>query len=61
MYKIGGLNKDELGLIFVKDKMSFVAVKRGKINRLLQNIRGKKIKGKSVLCKRAYENEKRKH
>ena len=42
----GKLEKDELGLIEVKDFSSFVAVKKDKINALLENIKDEKMKGK---------------
>jgi ATP-dependent RNA helicase DeaD len=42
----GKLEKDELGLIEVKDFTSFVAVKQHKINALLENIKDEKMKGK---------------
>lgn len=40
----GGLAKDELGLIEVQDKASFVAIKRNKIHQTLDLIRNEKIK-----------------
>jgi superfamily II DNA/RNA helicase len=48
LLKTGKLEKDELGLIDVKDNISFAAVKRNKVDRLLQNISGEKIKNKKV-------------
>ena len=42
----GTLEKDELGLIEVKDFSSFVAVKQHKIKALLENIKDEKMKGK---------------
>lgn len=42
----GGLQKDEIGLIEVKDFMSFVAVKRSAYETFLQKIKDEKIKGK---------------
>ena len=41
----GGLQKDELGLIIVKDHNSFVAVKKHKIKPLLPLVQNEKIKG----------------
>ncbi len=41
----GGLQKDELGLIIVKDHNSFVAVKKHKIKSLLPLVQNEKIKG----------------
>ncbi|MBC7485879.1 MAG: DEAD/DEAH box helicase [Cytophagaceae bacterium] len=40
----GGLAKDDLGLIEVQDKSSFVAIKRDKIHQTLNAIRNEKIK-----------------
>jgi len=42
----GKLEKDDLGLIEVKDFISFVAVKYPKVKSLLQNIKDEKMKGK---------------
>lgn len=42
----GKLEKGDLGLIEVKDFVSFAAVKFKKVNELLQNIRDEKMKGK---------------
>lgn len=44
----GKLNKDEIGRIEVLDYSSFVAVKRNKINKVVQLLRYEKIKKKSV-------------
>jgi len=44
----GGLQKEDLGLIEVKDTSSYVAVKRGKIERLFKILQGEKIKGKKL-------------
>lgn len=48
LIKIGGLEKTDIGLIEVKHFFAYVAIKRNKINDLLKNIRGKKIKGKAI-------------
>ena len=42
----GKLDKDDLGLIEVKDFISFVAVKMTAVKSLLQNLKDKKMKGK---------------
>ena len=42
----GKLEKGDLGLIEVKDFISFAAVKYGKVKELLQNIREEKMKGR---------------
>jgi superfamily II DNA/RNA helicase len=44
----GGLDKEDLGLIEVLDHSSYAAVKRNKIERVVQAIKGEKIKGKKV-------------
>lgn len=41
----GGLQKDELGLIIVKDRNAFVAVKKHKIKSFLPLVQNEKIKG----------------
>jgi superfamily II DNA/RNA helicase len=45
----GGLKKDEIGLIEVKDFFSYVAVKRNKINELLRVVRDEKIKNRKTV------------
>ena len=42
----GNLEKGDLGLIEVKDFISFAAVKRSKIQQLLKDIQDQKMKGK---------------
>ncbi|MBF6608753.1 MAG: DEAD/DEAH box helicase [Flavobacterium sp.] len=42
----GGLDKNDLGLVEVKDFISFAAVKSDKVKQVLQNIRDQKMKGK---------------
>lgn len=44
----GGLQKDELGLIEVRDHESFAAIKRKLINQTVQLIKNEKLKGKKV-------------
>ena len=46
LYKKGELQKDEIGLIEVFDHMSYVAIKRNKINNLMKLLRDEKIKGR---------------
>lgn len=46
--KKGSLQKDDLGLIEVKDSASYVAVKRQKVDKLLKDLSGEKIKGKKL-------------
>ncbi|TDG36823.1 DEAD/DEAH box helicase [Pedobacter changchengzhani] len=44
----GGLAKDDLGLIEVKDTASYIAVKREKVDLLFKALAGEKIKGKKL-------------
>jgi len=44
----GGLTKEDLGLIEVKDSTSYVAVKRNRVAQLLKVLNGEKIKGKKL-------------
>tara|TARA_R110002072_G_scaffold282761_1_gene445837 strand:- start:60908 stop:62218 length:1311 start_codon:yes stop_codon:yes gene_type:complete len=46
--KKGMLKKDEIGLITVQDRMSFVAVKRELVSDVLKKIRHEKVKGKKL-------------
>ena len=48
LLKIGGLKKEELGLIEVLDNAAYAAVAAPKMQMVLKNIRGEKIKGKKV-------------
>jgi superfamily II DNA/RNA helicase len=48
LMKIGKLQKDELGLIDVKDNISYAAIRRNKVDWLLHNITDQKIKNKRV-------------
>ncbi len=47
----GKLEKGELGLIEVKDFVSFAAVKKHKVKDLLQKVQNEKMKGKKYLVK----------
>jgi ATP-dependent RNA helicase DeaD len=49
----GKLGKTDLGLIEVKDFVSFVAVKKNKVKELLELIRDEKMKGKKYIIKQA--------
>jgi ATP-dependent RNA helicase DeaD len=51
--KKGGLLKEDLGLIEVKDFISFAAVKKNKVNGLLDQIKEEKMKGKKYRIDRA--------
>lgn len=43
--KVGGLGKDEVGRIDVKDRYAFVAVRREKLHSVLKNVQNVKLKG----------------
>lgn len=47
--KKGGLNRDDVGRIDVKDHYSFVAVSRRKLTQTLSLVRGEKIKGMKTI------------
>ncbi|WP_443939892.1 DEAD/DEAH box helicase [Pedobacter sp. MW01-1-1] len=44
----GALQKEDIGLIEVKDLSSYVAVKRVQVEKLLKSLQGEKIKGKKL-------------
>jgi superfamily II DNA/RNA helicase len=46
--KIGQLNKEDIGLIIVQDYSSYVAVKKKRAHKLLEQIKDQKIKGKKL-------------
>lgn len=48
LLKKGGLQKEDVGLIEVKDQSSYVAVKRNMVGKLLAALREEKIKNKKV-------------
>ena len=54
LIKKGELNKDDVGLIEVKDNTSYVAVSREKIQSLLKKLANEKLKGKKVKIEIAY-------
>lgn len=49
MMKIGGLEKDEVGRIEVRDHCAYVSVKRSRVRELMLRIRGQKIKGMKTI------------
>ncbi|RYY39581.1 MAG: DEAD/DEAH box helicase [Chitinophagaceae bacterium] len=46
--KVGGLNKEDIGIIEVKDHMAFAAVRRSQASRVLADIKDEKLKGKKI-------------
>ena len=53
LYKKGNLTKEDIGSIDVKENYAFVAIKRGKVNQLLNLVKGEKIKGKKTIIEEA--------
>ena len=53
LYKKGGLQREDVGQVDVKEHYAFVAVRRGKVNQLLTLARGEKIKGMKTLMEEA--------
>ena len=53
LYKVGGLQRDEVGPVDVKDRYCFAAIKQSKVKQLLQLVSGEKIKGMRVLIEEA--------
>lgn len=49
MMKIGGLAKEEVGRIEVRDHCAYVSVKRSRVRELMLRIRGHKIKGMKTI------------
>lgn len=53
LYKKGGLAREEVGQVDVKEHHAFVAVRRGKLKQLLTLIHGEKIKGIKTIIEEA--------
>lgn len=53
LYKKGQLSKEDIGLIDVKGCYAFVAIRRIKINQMLNQIKGEKIKGIKTIIEEA--------
>ncbi|MFI3259405.1 MAG: DEAD/DEAH box helicase [Rikenellaceae bacterium] len=53
LHKKGGLSRDEVGRIEIKDHYGFVTVRRDKLRSMMSLIRGEKIKGRSILIEEA--------
>ncbi|TDQ07350.1 ATP-independent RNA helicase DbpA [Pedobacter metabolipauper] len=54
LLKKGGLQKEDVGLIEVKDQASYVAIKRKMVNRVLSALANEKIKNKKVKIEIAF-------
>jgi superfamily II DNA/RNA helicase len=48
-YKKGGLSRDDVGMIDIKEHYAFVAIRRAKVKQLLNLVQGEKIKGMKTL------------
>lgn len=53
LYKKGGLQRDDIGVVDVKEHCAFVAVKRGKAKQLLTLVKSEKIKGLKTIFEEA--------
>lgn len=53
LYKKGGLSREDVGQVDVKDHYAFVAVRRSKCKQLLSLVQGEKIKGIKTLIEEA--------
>lgn len=53
LYKKGGLSREDIGQVDVKDHYAFVAVRRSKCRQLLALVQGEKIKGMKTLIEEA--------
>ena len=53
LMKVGGLQKDEVGRIDVRDHYSYVAIARKQTSETLARLRGQKIKGMKTIFERA--------
>lgn len=53
LYKKGGLSREDVGNIDVKEHYSFVAIRQNKLNQLLKLVSGEKIKGIKTILEEA--------
>lgn len=53
LYKKGGMTREDVGQVDVKEHYAFVAIRRGKVKQLLTLIRGEKIKGLKTVIEEA--------
>ena len=53
LYKKGGLSREDVGQVDVKEHYAFVAVRRSKVRQLLTLVQGEKIKGIKTLIEEA--------
>lgn len=53
LYKKGGLSREDVGQVDVKDHYAFAAIRRSKARQLLTLLRGEKIKGMKTLIEEA--------
>ena len=53
LYKKGGLSREDVGQVDVKDHYAFVAIRRSKAKQVLSLVQGEKIKGIKTLIEEA--------
>ena len=53
LYKKGGMAREDVGQVDVKEHYAFVAVRRSKMKQLLTLVRGEKIKGMKTVIEEA--------
>ena len=53
LYKKGGLSREDVGQVDVKDHYAFVAIRGSKVKQLLNLIQGEKIKGMKTIIEEA--------
>ncbi|MGH1337715.1 MAG: DEAD/DEAH box helicase [Aureispira sp.] len=53
LFKKGGLNKDELGLVVVKEYRSYAAVRSNRVEQVIRNLHKKRIKKQQVVVELA--------
>ena len=53
LYKKGGMAREDVGQVDVKEHYVFVAVRRSKMKQLLTLVRGEKIKGMKTVIEEA--------
>ena len=51
--KVGGLSREEIGRIDVLPGWAFVAIKRARVQEVLDKVKGQKIKGKKTIIELA--------
>ena len=52
LMKVGGLGKEDVGRIDVRDRHSYAAVRRDRLDDVLRRLKGQKIKGMKTIMER---------